>query len=284
MRRDSSLCLKKMLEYRDKVGEDSFELKISFFEGLPNIAFVLNDILDDLIAHNCISRNSQILNNEYDVLIQLTLDGLEYFEKERPAASGINYTVHMSGGQINVVKDNGIVNNFGGNAHNNSKNMKIEDFSIHFCSEDCFVYSTNVPRDALTVKRVDEPEKELALNVRFDAVSSNDYSDKFIGYCIKDVPEDWRWLIENGYLLDIVYEAGNDIDMWIEVKTPLIELYKKEYSLKGKNRISIDLGYYIKKKERWKDISEMCLVFRPYLEKEVSSEIKIVDISFNCSQ
>ena len=136
----------------------------------------------------------------------------------------------------------------------------------------------------MTVKRIDETQRELALSVRFDTVSSNDYSDKFTGYCIKDLPEDWRWLIENGYLLNIVYEADNDIDMWVEVKTPLIELYKKEYSLKGKNRISIDLGYYIKKKERWKDISEMCLVFRPYLEKEVNSEIKIVDMYFKRNQ
>lgn len=110
MRKDSELFLKKVLEYRDKIGENSFQLNIDYFSDIPNIIFALKDILDDLIFNHCISGHSQLLNNEFDIQIYLTLEGLKYFDNEKKENSRINYTINMSGGQLNFAEGNGTVN------------------------------------------------------------------------------------------------------------------------------------------------------------------------------
>ena len=68
--------------------------------------------------------------------------------------------------------------------------------------------------------------------------------------------------------------------MWIEIKKPLNELYKRKFLLNQEKSILIDLGKYKGKKEKWVDVSEMCLVFRPYREKSANSNIKITSIRF----
>lgn len=178
------------------------------------------------------------------------------------------YWIHINEDKDKVSKDDLI------------RQLKIDDCLIKYCNEDCFVYSTNVPQNSLNVNSVDETSKELELGIKFDIISQNDYSDKFAGYCIKDLPDDWRGLIQNGYFLNINYETDNDVNIWVEIKTSHIELYKKEFLLSGKNSITIDMGKYAKNKDKWVGISEMCLVFRPYYNKSVDGNIKISDISF----
>lgn len=158
--------------------------------------------------------------------------------------------------------------------------LNFDDFLIKYCDEDCFVYSTNVPQNSLVVNSSDRISGELELGVKFDIIAQNDYSDKFAGYCIKDLPDDWRGLIENGYILNVNYETDNDVNFWIEIKTPHIELYKKEFLLSGKNNIAIDMGKYKKNKDKWVGISEMCLVFRPDYDKSINGNIKISGVNF----
>lgn len=37
MRKDSEIFLRKCLQYKTEIGEDAFELNITYFGGIPNI-------------------------------------------------------------------------------------------------------------------------------------------------------------------------------------------------------------------------------------------------------
>lgn len=103
MRKDSILFLKKLLEYKKKTGKNSFELNYLWFDEIPSIESAIFDILKDLIANNCISSKSQMVDLEGNVIVHLTLDGITYFDEEKEHEPSV--IINVSGGQVNVAKD-----------------------------------------------------------------------------------------------------------------------------------------------------------------------------------
>ncbi len=83
MRKDSELVLKKILEYKEEIKKDSFELNIQYFQEIPNIESVIYDIIDDLITNKCITSNSRVIDGAENVKIELTMDGLSYFDSPK---------------------------------------------------------------------------------------------------------------------------------------------------------------------------------------------------------
>lgn len=107
MRKDSELLLRKALQYKDRTGENSFELDLSYFSEIPNFEVEIEDIFEELKSEQCISKKSTIFENT--IKIYLTLDGITYFDnedKEKPQGVIIN----IKGKQINIATDRGKVN------------------------------------------------------------------------------------------------------------------------------------------------------------------------------
>lgn len=105
MRKDSELFLKKLLEHREQIGEDSFEMNYVRFECIPNFKVVMYDILNDLIDNHCLTSNSGVTDLEGNIIIHLTLDGITYFENKREP--DLSVTFNVSGGQVNISNDRG---------------------------------------------------------------------------------------------------------------------------------------------------------------------------------
>lgn len=104
MRKDSELLLRKALQYKDKTGEVSFELDLSYFSEIPNVEVEIEDIFAELKSKQCISKKSTIFENT--IKIHLTLDGITYFDnedKEKPQGN----IIYINGEQINIATDNG---------------------------------------------------------------------------------------------------------------------------------------------------------------------------------
>lgn len=80
IRKDSELVLEKLLEYRDELKKDSFEVNFQNFEGISNLESVFYDIINDLIINNCITGSSGVINGMENVKIELTMDGITYFD------------------------------------------------------------------------------------------------------------------------------------------------------------------------------------------------------------
>ena len=103
MRKDSEIFLRKCLQYKTEIGEDAFELNITYFGGIPNIEVEIDEIINELKTLKCISKKSEIIGET--IQIYLTLDGITYFSKQKINENGI--TINFNGDQINVVTDNG---------------------------------------------------------------------------------------------------------------------------------------------------------------------------------
>ena len=104
MRKDSQIFLKKILDYRNSTGENNFELNYKYFDDIPSVETAIYDILDDLISYNCLTSKSQVIDLEGNISINLTLDGITYFDDEKEKNSAVIFNV--SGGQINIAKEN----------------------------------------------------------------------------------------------------------------------------------------------------------------------------------
>ena len=52
MRKDSEIFLKKCLQYKTEIGEDAFELNITYFGGIPNIEVEIDEI-------NCVWKSER---------------------------------------------------------------------------------------------------------------------------------------------------------------------------------------------------------------------------------
>ena len=119
MKKDSELFLKTILEYRKKVGKDSFVIICRDYKDIPRIQTAMINILEDLIQNNCLTSQSKVTDLEGHVSINLTLDGIAYFDDTKTKGNTSNYIFNISGGQLNFAKDNGTinaaVNNDGGN-------------------------------------------------------------------------------------------------------------------------------------------------------------------------
>lgn len=130
MRKDSRIFLTKLLEYREKVNKDSFELNYQYFIGIPNIEANIYDIMRDLINNDCISSNSQVMNLEGDIKIFLTSDGITYFDEMEKKKGELQSTVwNVYGGQISIANDNGNIESI-----QNNNIAAHQDYSIEKAS------------------------------------------------------------------------------------------------------------------------------------------------------
>ena len=107
LRKDSEEFLKLVLEKRDEEGRDTITCSLEIFNSIPNIKMNIENILDDLKVHNCISSNSTI-DITGEVMVVLTMDGIEYFEeKERTIkekVSNVNNNTNNFYGEVNGVQ------------------------------------------------------------------------------------------------------------------------------------------------------------------------------------
>lgn len=109
MRKDSKIFLKKLLEYRLEVNQNEFTINYQYFEDIPSIKTAVFDILKDLIENNCLTNQSKVIDLEGDIFINLTLDGITYFDdREFKNENKMVFNV-SSGGQVNFCRDNGVI-------------------------------------------------------------------------------------------------------------------------------------------------------------------------------
>lgn len=124
MRKDSEMFLKKILDYRNNIGKNNFELNFQYFNDIPSIETAIYDILDDLVRNNCLTSKSQVIDLEGDISINLTLDGITYFDDVKEENSAVIFNV--SGGQVNIAKDNGKIDAVMGNTEPQKERKKID--------------------------------------------------------------------------------------------------------------------------------------------------------------
>lgn len=109
MRKDSALFLRKLLEHRKEIKKDNFLINYQYFEEIPNLENAIYDILRDLISNNCLTSNSQVTDFDGNININLTLDGITYFEDLEKKNIEESIIFNVSGGQVNIANDNGII-------------------------------------------------------------------------------------------------------------------------------------------------------------------------------
>lgn len=124
MRKDSEMFLKKILDYRNNIGKNNFELNFQYFNDIPSIETGIYDILDDLVRNNCLTSKSQVIDLEGDISINLTLDGITYFDDVKEKNSAVIF--NASGGQVNIAKDNGKIDAVMGNTEPQKERKKID--------------------------------------------------------------------------------------------------------------------------------------------------------------
>lgn len=125
MRKDSEMFLRKCLQYKTEMGEDAFELDITYFLEIPNIEVEIDEIIDELKTLKCISKKSEIIGET--IQIYLTLDGITYFNSHKRKEQGI--TINFNGDQINVATNNGQIDakNYEKDIRNIPKTIVVED-------------------------------------------------------------------------------------------------------------------------------------------------------------
>lgn len=133
MRKDSQIFLKKILDYRNSTGENKFELNYKYFDDIPSVETAIYDILDDLISNNCLTSKSQVTDLEGNISINLTLDGITYFDDEKEKNSAVIFNV--SGGQINIAKENAKIDVIMNNIES-AKDQKKKDVLVNNVYQD----------------------------------------------------------------------------------------------------------------------------------------------------
>ena len=88
------------------------------------IQTAIYDILDDLVRNNCLTSKSQVIDLEGDISINLTLDGITYFDDVKEKNSAVIF--NASGGQVNIAKDNGKIDAVMGNTEPQKERKKID--------------------------------------------------------------------------------------------------------------------------------------------------------------
>lgn len=133
MRKDSQIFLKRILDYRNSTGKNNFELNYKYFDDIPSVETAIYDILDDLVSNNCLTSKSQVIDLEGNISINLTLDGITYFDDEKEKNSAVIFNV--SGGQINIAKENAkidvIMNNIESAKDQKGKDQKGKDMLVN---------------------------------------------------------------------------------------------------------------------------------------------------------
>lgn len=110
MRKDSELFLKKVLEYSKKVNKNSFEINCRDFNEIPNFEFAKKEIVEDLVYNDCFTSNSHVMDNEGNIWICLTLDGITYFDDLQKNERLSSIMINVSSGQVNIANDNSNIN------------------------------------------------------------------------------------------------------------------------------------------------------------------------------
>ncbi len=113
MKKDSEKFLQIVLDAHKRLSSYQLQLQIEEFESIPNIIFVIGDILKDLKLHNCIGEHS-MMDLSGNITIFLTTDGIEYFEEKTKKANENSNTYINSniqnisnyGGTNTVVQNN----------------------------------------------------------------------------------------------------------------------------------------------------------------------------------
>lgn len=184
MRKDSEMFLKKLLNYRNSTGKNSFELNYQYFDDIPSIETAVYDILTDLIKNNCLTSKSQVIDLEGDISINLTLDGITYFDDEKESNSSVLFNI--SGGQVNIAKGNGKINAIMSNIEP-KKEQKKKDIPIDNVYQCNMSTSETSKRVFISYSWVPESNKEwvrkLAQKLEQDGVEVViDYKDLKLGH------------------------------------------------------------------------------------------------------
>lgn len=162
MRKDSELFLKKLLEYRKKVGKDSFEVIYQDYKEIPSIETAIFDILKDLIKNNCLTSQSRVLDLEGHISINLTLDGIAYFDEAKTKENTLNYIFNVSGGQMNFAKDNGTINAVVNNdSRNDYEQQKIKSRTQEYADK----WNAN-----MFLNDFNKRDKNAGVNIKLKAV------------------------------------------------------------------------------------------------------------------
>lgn len=188
MRKDSELFLKKILEYRKKVGKDSFEVIYQDYKEIPSIETAIFDILEDLIKNNCLTSQSKVTDLEGHISINLTLDGITYFDGAKTTVDISNYFFNVSGGQVNFAKDNGTIsaaqnNNKGNNDFQKNEiefqNNKKQDY-IKIWNSRLFLHTDNDERPITLADAFIMPDYKMEKSVNRIGFNTEDTLDKVI--------------------------------------------------------------------------------------------------------
>lgn len=99
-------------------------MNYQYFNDILSIETAVYDILEDLISNNCLTSKSQVIDLEGDISINLTLDGITYFDDVKERNSAVIFNV--SGGQVNIAKDNGKIDAIMGNTEPQKERKKID--------------------------------------------------------------------------------------------------------------------------------------------------------------
>ncbi|GEM_PF-5043810 len=110
--------------------------------------------------------------------------------------------------------------------------------------------------------------------------SSFTQGDEWIGYAIRSLPiNDLRPLIKSNYSIKFnISHNGNLKSFYIELKSKTAEVIKKEIFLEKKcHDIEIILSEYVRDKNDWQDIYELCIVIMPHADWSgfISDELTI---------
>lgn len=209
MRKDSELFLRKLLEYREKTGKDSFEINIIYFIDIPNIMTAINDVLDDLIINACLTSKSQLLNLEYDISIYLTLDGIEYFNNIKSKENILQNIINVNEGQFNIATGHGqidaVVNNNGKNNEKNNINKEIKSRTQEYA---------NKWKQNMFLNNFDKHDKNAGVNIKLKDIYLESHLPHYIWKNDNNkVREDKRvkvWEDLKDLLYEYIYEKNDN--------------------------------------------------------------------------
>lgn len=113
MKKDSEKFLQIVLDAHKRLNSYQLQFQTEDFVNIPNIDFVIGDILRDLKIYNCIGEHS-MCDITGTITIYLTSDGVEYFDEKANKASEngntyINSTIQNVtnyGGTNTVIQNN----------------------------------------------------------------------------------------------------------------------------------------------------------------------------------
>lgn len=110
MSKDAERLLKYIVDEAGKLNITAIRFNVKEVKNIPNINFGIPKLLSELKV--CGMLNSYIIVLGGYVEVYLTTDGMEYFdEKEKVEMENKNSMIfNISGGQVNVAKDNATVN------------------------------------------------------------------------------------------------------------------------------------------------------------------------------